>query len=125
MKNYHEMSDHEINKEVLKIIKEDLLKDGWRIVNYSHSSDKRSAGIYKKSIDVYSWYDFVGDIESAWTIMLENKISLLWDETNSMCMATVASMFDLQTCRRDGASHTNPLRAAMIVFLMIKEKENI
>ncbi|WP_145585557.1 phage protein NinX family protein [Yersinia rochesterensis] len=111
MKDYSAMSDFEINKAVANIVfsgeiprmQEDSLEFG--ILNYCKNP------------------------EQAWPIIAENKISLNWSEIEKEWCAHVAGvMTEGCWCWDDDPAHhhddSNPLRAAMIVFLMMKDRES-
>lgn len=96
MKDYESMSDFEINKAVLECI---VLANGMqpdvRLNNYI-STRKKTSGVYCEN----SGLDFnFQDARKAWPIIAENEISII-------------------------APHSkNPLRDAMIVFLMMQESK--
>lgn len=100
MKDYASMSNFEINKEV-------------------------SMALLDKSANPSARYVAIGDYCSnpadAWTIIAENKITvhapMRYDELQEWLAFDV---HDSDTDFKD----VNPLRAAMIVFLMMKENEN-
>lgn len=72
-----------------------------------------------------SWADYCNNTADAWPIITENNISLIFDNP-SMPMATsncVGWYSDEEPPIH--ASSLNPLRAAMIVFLMMQESANV
>lgn len=103
--NYEQMSNFEINLAVLRLT-----------VNYEDilSLTERAGEDYVTWGDGYNWYEF--DACSNWSVagpLIEHtKICL---EFNGMWRASLW----------DGVSvvDENPLRAAMIIFLMSKEKD--
>ena len=114
MKNYHEMSDYEINVAVAKLViwKNKDCED----VSYNNNLSKVSWG------DGANWreFDSCNNPYDAYEIILQT-----WDRL-------MAPVFDLdgayicaewQAAINFSLSEPNPLRAAMIVFLMMKEKE--
>lgn len=104
---YDKMSDFEINKKVLEI------KSGMRPIGYAHHADKRSAAI----VDVnnkHHWYDFCNSWEDAGPIIQKNRIHLNPLGVSDWCATTECDSFE--------QINNNPLRAAMIVFLMVQEE---
>lgn len=112
--DYSKLSDFEINKRVL------ALKSEIKPLAYPHNADERSAGI----VDInggYHWFDFCNNPADAWPIIQNNGISLTYDGFDWMaeCIMGNASKY---SCDID--QHPNrPLRAAMIVYLMMQESE--
>lgn len=122
MIDYSEMSDFEINKAVLEHIVISLgLESKVKRNNYI-SSRKASQGVYCENSD--KDFDF-NDPRKAWPIIIENSIGLVPVLTwNNRC-------FSLEPTEKWRAEKTdwtieiedrNPLRAAMIVFLMMNEE---
>lgn len=111
MKDYAAMSDAEINASVAKIMFE--VNEGIA-TPYSHRPD---AYIYHLN-GLHSVKDYCNNPADAWPIITASMISIrpvgndgqLWE----------ASGMDGMKADYD----KNPLRAAMIVFLMMKESEN-
>lgn len=115
MKNYSEMSDFEINCEIAKVM-------GYTAKGFIH--DLHSG----------SWNPCV-NASDAWQTIYDNKITLIacldgWiacpygsvidgDTTESQSIMYVNS-WNKATCFAD----SNPLRAAMIVFLMTQESKS-
>ena len=107
MKDYSNMSDFEINKAVAML----LLKD-FRYEYYQHGTCN--------GVEVYSecgfvdGYDYCNNPSDAWSIIMENKIDIQHrDGFGTPCARNCASM----------EADKNPLRAAMIVYLMMKDEE--
>ncbi|EIV2913297.1 DUF2591 family protein [Serratia marcescens] len=99
MTDYSKMSDLEINKLV-----------GMKL---GVSPRKTICFIsYKESDDI--WPDYCNNPADAWPIIMENKISInYWREGK-----LEADKYGCHIARDE-----NPLRAAMIVFLMMKDAE--
>ena len=116
MKNYEQMTDHEINVEVATLLGE----SPWvtSCINFGGNSSSVAVGFGSCMRNV----DYCNNPSDAWEIILENKISI---ENNSVaeewisrtCQTSITNMFFI--CHMD----KNPLRAAMIVFLKMKEQE--
>lgn len=118
--DYSKLSDFEINKRVLAI------KSGIKPLGYAHNADERSAGIVDVSKN-YHWFDFCNNPADAWPIIVANKISLHAPRYKEGWMADFTGSDDDVN---DGfnvdyfeSHNANPLRAAMIVFLMMQGDE--
>lgn len=103
MKNYEEMSDFEINCEVAKA-------NNWssKSLVYEMHSGK---------------WNPCQNPEDAWPIITENKISIMFDSTDTRYEGEYHEWCDaISSCQKFGIQHqSNPLRAAMIVFLKMNE----
>lgn len=107
MKDYASMSDAEINASVAKIMFE--VNEGIA-TPYSHRPD---AYIYHLN-GLHSVKDYCNNPADAWPIVTENRISIValegdWGARSCDCI--------------DRVIDASALRAAMIVFLMMKEGE--
>lgn len=117
MKNYSAMSDFEINKAVAIALELKPYYEGGRYSNNGVSvitRDPRCLGQWNP----------LREPHQAWSIIIENEISL-----NSRCAngEWKASVFLGREDIFDNYASSwskNPLRAAMIVFLMMKENGN-
>ncbi|HFK5791750.1 TPA: phage protein NinX family protein [Enterobacter asburiae] len=61
--------------------------------------------------------------EQAWPLILKNRISLVWDCAEDASSEWWNAVDQLDECRVQYQS--NPLRGAMIVFLMLREQANV
>jgi hypothetical protein len=119
MTDYSKMSDFEINEAVLKI------KSELKPLGFAHDADKRSAGV----TDIngrYHWFDFCNSWADAGPIILKNRISVIFDGSDT---ENPGEKFEwcgaISDCHKHQVPYlSNPLRAAMIVFLMMNEPEN-
>ncbi|HCN8607507.1 TPA: DUF2591 family protein [Escherichia coli] len=104
--DYSQLSDFEINKRVFKAIV------GAKPLGYPHNADGRSVG--NEANGNYRWYDYCNNPADAWPIIEKHRISIL-DQLTEWCVDAngVSPIFD-----------TRPLRAAMIVFLMMQDANN-
>ena len=101
--NYEAMSDDEINYEVAK----HSFDEAWLERHYGKE------GMLP---------DYCNDVEAAWPVIFENKIGI---ETTALanewiartCSTNMSNMFF--RCHKD----KKPLRAAMVVYLMIKDAD--
>lgn len=109
MKNYEQMSDFEINKAVAEAL-------GADIVNYMDDSSGLCVEFEGRlPVDV----DYCNNLADAWPIIVENDIGV---ERNHNRSKWIARSFSIGLV--DDAYvflDTKPLRAAMIVFLMMQE----
>ncbi|HHT2832354.1 TPA: phage protein NinX family protein [Klebsiella aerogenes] len=112
--DYSKLSDFEINKRVFES------KTSLAALSYPHSADKRSCG-YKDINDIYHWFDFCNNPADSWPIIVGNEISLISRCANGEWKAQLhlgrEDIFDSYASCWD----KNPLRAAMITFLMMQE----
>lgn len=114
MKDYASMSDFEINKRVA-----DIAMNGTWHVKPSHPDNDTGGWLYgSNGIQTHELPDYCNSPEDAWPIITGSMISIrpvgndgqLWE----------ASGMDGMKADYD----KNPLRAAMVVFLMMKESKN-
>lgn len=99
MKNYYEMSDFEINKAVAEKLGMDV------------------SGATEENNMMYDYVpDICNNIVDAWPIIFENRITVNpYDNPSEGWFATYDTSFFIDS--------ENPLRAAMIVYLMMKDEE--
>lgn len=107
MKDYSKMSDFEINKAVSACLG----------VEVQEWSGKIFGGVERKIDNVTSVIgviDYCNNPSDAWPIIKSNHINIGWAGDEEWFARTVhtAKVFD-----------ANPLRAAMIVYLMMKDEE--
>ena len=103
--HYSQLSDFEINKRVLKYL------TGARPLGYPHNADGRSVGCVSNG--EYLWYDYCNKPADAYPVIYNNGISIGIYGYGEWGAGTVNHTYI------DGV---NPLRAAMIVFLMKQDK---
>lgn len=116
--NYSGLSDFEINKLVAEALGESVTD------NQSASLKVKSSSVLISSICGGSCErNYCNNPSDAWPVIIENKISLTY-EMNEWAASTG---FNVDS---NGITHyrlwemnKNPLRAAMIAFLMIKDVE--
>ncbi|MEM8049896.1 DUF2591 family protein, partial [Morganella morganii] len=124
---YRDKSDFEINKLIAR------LNDGIHIDDeitdidcYIQSQSSPSSVLSCNGHISYLIYDFCNNPSDAMPIIIENGISLFAPGLSDMW---TAEYVDYETDREYGvynyeAINKNPYRAAMEVFLMMKEAEN-
>ncbi len=116
MNKYRDKSDFEINKEVVKLIK---TKGGYSCVDYD--------GIVKvyvsKNTGIYKEFDPCNNPADAMPIIIDNKISLRAPSITDRWKAEFVDEYGNYVGYLR-ALNKNPYRAAMEIFLMMKEAEN-
>lgn len=114
MTDYRKMSDKEINHSVLAIFEPDIehMMLGGDETHFYH------CGITGDGYHQIDIPDYCNNPSDAWPIIAENKINI--DFRDSLKAGPMAKL-----SRDNGiyAVDKNPLRAAMIVFLMMKGAE--
>ena len=108
MMDYSELSDYEVSKRVAMAVGGFLEEDFCE----THSVIFRRHGRHQ-----YSFFEPCTNPSDAWPIIVENKISLLWNIKN--WSSWPGGFPDAEI------NHANPLRAAMIVFRMMQESANV
>lgn len=104
--DYSKLSDFEINKRVLES------KTSLAALSYPHSADKRSCG-HKDLNNIYHWFDFCNKPADAWPIIESNGIGMRKQQNGLWCATRIGGAYPIYDDK--------PLRAAMIVFLMMQE----
>ncbi len=112
--NYEDMSDHEINMAVTCI---ENKCQGWSVLG-------DNSGFYHCGVDGGGFYevecvDYCNNPSDAWPIIVDNKINIEWRD--SLKLHPLAKGTGGNACHW---SDKNPLRAAMICFLKMKDSEN-
>lgn len=102
MKDYASMSDQQINREVQKL---------------TGTGCMAGSGVLIISNGMWRTFDPCNNPADAWPIITENRISIIHLDDNEWGCRGEG---DKSACR---AINSNALRAAMIVFLMMKEVE--
>ena len=112
MKDYSKMSDFEVNKAVIAFSCAYADVD---IVQHPHHADGVSVGLYRACGNYYEWFDYCNNPSDAWSVMEENKIGIAFVNGEWRASSVMAGYHEY--------SDKNALRAAMIVYLMMKEEE--
>jgi hypothetical protein len=114
MKDYSKMSDFEINNSV-------ALSLGIEVVEWSG----KIFGCVERKIDnvtsVIGVIDCCNNQSDAWPVIHENRISLRPDDMYEEAQNSGYWRADNEAGNH--CHHENPLRAAMIVYLMMKDSE--
>jgi len=124
MIDYSEMSDFEVNKKVADI-------EGYHTLDIGHCHKDVFINIENEDKDYYEFdvhkFDPCNNPSDAWPIILENGIGLT---PIFSCNNRTYSLEKTGAWRAEKSEFSleidakNPLRAAMIVFLMMKDKDN-
>ncbi|HCB0889380.1 TPA: DUF2591 family protein [Klebsiella pneumoniae] len=97
--DYSKLSDFEINRRVFSLV---MNGRDWN----------------RQGSEVF---DFCNNPDDAWPIILSNRISMIWDCSEDANSEWWNAVDQFDECRIQYQS--NPLRAAMIVFLMMQESK--
>ena len=114
MKDYSKMSDFEINKAVAACLGAEVQE--W--------NGKIFGGVERKIDNVTSVIgviDYCNNTSDAWPVVLGNRISLRPDDMYEE--APHGGYWRADNEAGHHCHHENPLRAAMIVYLMMKDEE--
>jgi len=119
--DYIKLSDFEINRAVGEL----TLKGRWSCKpgTAANNTDSWFYGSVDQFVTPYPELpDYCNNPADAWPIITSARISLLadydkWDETTAACGSDSAGNYTTEITDK------NPLRAAMIVFLMMQESE--
>lgn len=116
--DYSQLSDFEINCEVLAVFDPDV-NHMCLSKSQEYFYDCGPAGDGWHQIDIP---DFCNDPAGAWPIIMENMISVCAYKRANPGMKAV-SWWEADSFGEHITRDDNPLRAAMIVFLMMQEKK--
>ena len=122
--DYSKMSDFEINAAVFEVLQGGApdYKEGdcGAMVLISYEGDVVGGDAVEVEVE-RGLFNPCNNTEDAWPIIVERKINIEWHEwKNSEWMPYALNNATTKSCYG-----TNPLRAAMIVFLMMQESENV
>lgn len=117
--DYSKMSDAEINAMVM-----DAISDGNQAYSISEGPEIKllrqintvEFGEHIEREEVYATFDPCNNPANAWPIIVENGIGII-PYTKGLCEAWNVSRGLIEGTTKD----KNPLRAAMIVYLMMQE----
>lgn len=93
-------------------------------MDYSQLSDDEINNMVGRVVSQRFRTDYCNDPGAAWPIIQRNGISLAKYEHGMWLASSDAYWVDGVEWQIDGETHPNPLRAAMIVFLMIQESQH-
>ena len=124
--NYEEMSDFEINMRVACSIDGVSVDENGNpecaIDCFLHSDNGISVKWLRCGNDEYDFFNPCNNPSDAWPIILANRIMLNPYCADDLWKAEVPCGFDGLFKEYATCYHRNPLRAAMIVFLMMQER---
>ncbi|HAJ2017661.1 TPA: DUF2591 domain-containing protein [Escherichia coli] len=125
--DYSQLSDFEINVAVFEAIHNGSpdYKEGENgdMVFVSFEGDIVNGDAVEVEVERGSFNQCANPAD-AWPIITENNISIILDNPSMPCATDNArDLFD-DAGPNVGVAYDNPLRAAMIVFLMMQENQN-
>lgn len=112
--DYSKMSDQEINMAIARMFFPD------DIVIESRSRPPSACITCSPS----RWVDYCNNPADAWPIIVANNIDIIQDNGQGCALATNSAIQMFQGDDVHISQDENPLRAAMIVFLMMQESKN-
>lgn len=119
--DYSQLSDFEINKRVA-----DIVMNGTWHVRLSHPDNTTGGWLYgSNGIQTYDLPDYCNSPDAAWPIISGNQISLMHEESLWKWCAGKPYWVDGCEWQLDiDVMDENPLRAAMIFFLMMQDAKH-
>ncbi|ELY5818865.1 phage protein NinX family protein [Cronobacter dublinensis] len=111
--DYSQLSDQEINLLVAKIQHPDK--------TFIESKTRQPSVVMLNHINM--WIDYCNNPANAWPIITENRIGIIPAPEVGMWKAAHRGVGDDNTPQHFN-QNVNPLRAAMIVFLMMQESQH-
>ena len=126
--DYSKMSDFEINAAAFEALhggapdyKEG---DGGAMVFISYEGDVVGGDAIEVEVE-RGVFNPCNNVAAAWPIIQSNGISIVKHSHGMWLASSDAYWVDGVEWQIDGENHPNPLRAAMIVFLMMQESANV
>ncbi|EKU4731056.1 phage protein NinX family protein [Citrobacter sp. Cf084] len=128
--DYSKLSDFEINNLV-------AISLGAKVTDSYRVGEERETVYYALGSDEFAIRRGFGNINDdfdpcqkpndAWPIIADKRISIMFDSTMPEYESEYHEWCDaMSACQKFGIQHqSNPLRAAMIVFLMMQESANV
>lgn len=117
--NYNEMADHDINKLVAESLGKTVVpntffetNDKYMLKKWTDDKEHVDGGFYYSS----HMPNYCNNPADAWSIIVDNRISLFPTSYTKQGWQAEHAIHGV-------VKHKNPLRAAMIVFLMMKGAE--
>ncbi|BCU55104.1 phage protein NinX family protein [Enterobacter kobei] len=116
--DYSKMSDFEINMKVAELF-----------LDYDSISQLPHIGMSVHWGDGANWHTYnpCNNPADAWPIINASRISIMFDGTDPQYEGEHHEWCDaISSCQKFGTQHqSNPLRAAMVVYLMMQESANV
>lgn len=131
--DYSKMSDFEINTAVFETLhggSPDYREgDGGAMVLISYEGDVVGGDAVEVEVE-RGLFNPCNDPADAWPIIVENEISIMWMTVEQQwCSSALGELeegcWEWSYCPDHYFGDSNPLRAAMIVFLMMQESANV
>ncbi|EMQ2223277.1 TPA: DUF2591 family protein [Citrobacter freundii] len=128
--DYSKLSDQEINQLIGKVIS----RDGLSIIAYNGSvviHEYSDCGDFKGVCLGWKAFDPCNNPADAWPIIVGKKLSIINADDKWLCVPEDEPVNGVtgdavhMIYSGDGVEHENPLRAAMIVFLMMQDSANV
>lgn len=133
--DYSKMSDFEINKRVAIALdidmhfyipeSEDSIKPGFLPTELGPIWQTSAVFVGEFTVSNGNAFNPCNNPADAWPIIVENNISLILDNPSSPMATSNCVGWYSDEEPPVHASNQNPLRAAMIVFLMMQESANV
>ena len=122
--NYEDMSDFDIEVEVTKILFPFVLGDGYEFIGsrdgFIYTKEDRKEHKLSGSRLICTIKNYCNSPSDAWPVIVENRISVT-PYLNVNCLWSAIKKTEAETVH---VTMQNPLRAAMICFLKMKDAEN-
>lgn len=116
--NYEQMSDFEINKLVAEALPFTQVVGTGEYPSVSESAVHVERKKFKYGNVEECGVDYCNNPSAAWPIILENKIDIFFEDSSCIAAKLYLSLKE-DIC----VENRNPLRSAMIVYLMMQEQE--
>lgn len=124
MTDYSKMSDYEINGRVAKVTRK--IGDTTQARGKTFIHEHEDVGEFKNICIGWKEYDPCNNPADAWPIIVKHGISLTHDYgewESEACLDLPVGAHGTDELCSVGGIDKNPLRAAMIAFLLLKESE--
>ncbi|EGT5187186.1 DUF2591 domain-containing protein [Cronobacter sakazakii] len=117
--DYSQLSDFEINGMVASLTQSP--GDHTQTSNETFIHEYADIGEIKSLCIGWKKFDPCNNPADAWPIIQENRISLVIDDTTNEWSSALVNDFSEDSAFQHSNADKNPLRAAMITFLMMQE----
>lgn len=132
--DYSKMSDADLNASVMEVLSDG--NQAYRLgtgsaIELLHQVNTVEFGEHIEREEVYATFDPCNNPADAWPIIVGQKLSLINADDEWLCVPGDTAVDgttgdEVQMIYSgDGHVHANPLRAAMIVFLMMQGSANV
>lgn len=93
-------------------------------MDYSKLSDDEINNMVGRVVSQRFRTDYCNNPADAWPIIQGNRISLVIDDTTNEWSSALVNDFSEDSAFQHSNANKNPLRAAMITFLMMQESQH-